>query len=521
MRTRRVSACRGDVSTYELLIEDGAASHALRDDDTGPVVADLCATCGAEYANRVATVGCTVCSSRLALGLTAEYDPEFGGYCGGCAVEAATTSVRSELNDACAIAVSNAITPLRERLDELTPLREQNVAFAMQIEELERLQAEADEEHRDLRQAFELLERQTPASPAAPLLDMGPDRRAPKFDRCGEELGVGFASYTITGADGLPKSVALQEASPALAELVAGGRMTVQVLLRDGSTPTAMTDYYYFDAQVRGVAVETGGAGIELYVSATGLRYVLPVVDFSSWEFGPSVASAWPEVTRHGMDRTAPNLAVADGQSVVDASIIDPGLLRSASMYSARLRGAPVGVPPQLALHAAARAPSAAPVGGVDWGVGGTRHLPPGPAARLGLVPEALSFLSRPEVRGDVDCHGNSFVAPAPTEEEAEKDDGDGEWAAAGIFPYRMRRIWSARWLLSPTKGARSRLVLRRRRRVSLRFSTRAYWRDPLSLEQSRRRLGRLARGPTWCASRPPVSTPSLAGRRCPTASRA
>ena len=121
-------------------------------------------------------------------------------------VEAATTSVRAELNDACAIAVSNAITPLRQ---ELTPLREQNVAFAVKIEELERLQAEAEEEHRDLRQAFELLELQTPASPAAPPLDMGPDRRAPKFDRCGEALGVGFASYPITGADGLPKSVAL------------------------------------------------------------------------------------------------------------------------------------------------------------------------------------------------------------------------------------------------------------------------------------------------------------------------
>ena len=233
-------------------------------------------------------------------------------HCGGCAVEAATTSVRSELNDACAIAVSNAITPLR---NELTPLREQNVAFAMEIEELERLHSEADEEHRDLRHAFELLQRQTPASPVAPPLDMGPDRRAPKFGRCGEALGVGFASYTIAGADGLPKSVALQEASPALAQLVAGGRMAVQVLLRDGSTPTAMADYYYFDAQVRGVAVETGGAGIGLYVSATGLRYVLPVVDFSSWEFGLSVASAWPKVTRHGMDRTAPNLAVADGHS--------------------------------------------------------------------------------------------------------------------------------------------------------------------------------------------------------------
>ena len=105
-------------------------------------------------------------------------------------------------------------------------------------------------------------------------------------------------------------------------------------------------------------------------------------------------------------------------------------------MYAARLRGAPVGVPPPLALHAAARASSAAPGGGVDWSsVGGPRRVPPGPAARLGLVPEAFSFLSRPEVRGDVDCHGNSFVAPAPTEAEAEKDDGDGECAAADIFP--------------------------------------------------------------------------------------
>ena len=247
MRTRRVHACRGDVSTYELLFEDGAASHALQDDDAGPVVADLCAACGAEYANRVATVGCTVCSSRLALGLTAECDPEFGGYCSGCAVEAATTSVRSEPNDACAIAVSNAITSLR---NELTPLREQKVAFAMEIEEPKRPHSEADEEHRGLRHAFELLQLQMPASPAAPPLDMGPDRRAPKFGRCGEALGVGFASYSFTDADGLPESVALQEASPALAQLVAGGRMTVQVLLRDGSAPTAMTDHFYFNVQV-------------------------------------------------------------------------------------------------------------------------------------------------------------------------------------------------------------------------------------------------------------------------------
>ena len=54
------------------------------------------------------------------------------------------------------------------------------------------------------------------------------------------------------------------------------------------------------------------------------------------------------------------------------------------------------------------------------------RRAQPGPAVCKDLTPEALDFLSRPEVRGDVDCHGNSFVAPAPTEAEAAADDGDG-----------------------------------------------------------------------------------------------
>ena len=169
----------------------------------------------------------------------------------------------------------------------------------MKIEELKSLRAVADEEHRDLRGQFELLKMQTPASPAAPELDMGhgrPDRRSPKFDRCGAELGKGFASYSVTNDVGLPRSVALQEASPALAQLVSGGRITVQVLLRVGSGPPTMSGYFYFGAQVRGVALESHGSGIELYVPATGLRYVLPIVDFSSWEFGPAVAPSWPEV---------------------------------------------------------------------------------------------------------------------------------------------------------------------------------------------------------------------------------
>ena len=161
-------------------------------------------------------------AERLAISLAAEYDPILEGYCGGYAVDTATTSVRAELNDACALAASNAISPLHA---ELTPLREQNVAFRAEVEELKALHAEAAEDHRDLRDQIELLKIQTPASPAAPVLDMGPDRRSPKFDRCGAELGNGFASYEVTDDVGLPKSVSLQEASPALAQLVSGGRI--------------------------------------------------------------------------------------------------------------------------------------------------------------------------------------------------------------------------------------------------------------------------------------------------------
>ena len=193
-----------------------------------------------------------------------------GGYCGGCAVDTATSTARSELNDACALAVSNEISPLRA---ELTPLREQNEAFRVELEELKLVHSVADEEHRDLRAQFELPKSRTPASPVAPELDMGPDRRSPKFDRCGAELGKGFASYEVIDDHGLPWSMALQEASPVLAQLVAGGRITAQVLLHDGSGPPAMSDYFYFGAQVRGVALESNGSGIELYVPSTGLRY--------------------------------------------------------------------------------------------------------------------------------------------------------------------------------------------------------------------------------------------------------
>ena len=121
MRTRRANACRGDVSATTLMIEDGAASYALQDEGpSDPVVADLCADCGAACAGRAGPAGCSVCRARLAIGLVAKYDPGFGGYCGGCAVDTATSTVRSELNDACTLAVSNAISPLRAKLHRTT-----------------------------------------------------------------------------------------------------------------------------------------------------------------------------------------------------------------------------------------------------------------------------------------------------------------------------------------------------------------------------------------------------------------
>ena len=119
------------------------------------------------------------------------------------------------------------------------------------------------------------------------------------------------------------------------------------------------------------------------------------------------------------MDRVVPNLAVADGQSVVDAGLIDPSLLRSASMYSARLRGAPVGVPPQLALHAAARAPSAAPVGGVDWSFFLFVVGPLGPP-RLSLALLRSSLLASARfLLSKTDCYvvsGSGFGERAQTE---------------------------------------------------------------------------------------------------------
>ena len=409
MRTRRAAMCGGDVEVITLMAEDGAASHALQD-EPGPVSASLCADCVAAYADRVLAVGCAVCHSKLAIGLASPDDPGFGGYCGGCAVDRASSAIRSELDAAVALAVDAAITPLREEIAELRA--------------------------------------RAPASPVPKGLDVGPDGRSPKYDRCGAELGLGFASYTVgsqrptwngPGWQRDPKVLALRESAPALARLVEGQRITVQVLLRDGAAVPTMNNYFYFSAQVRGMALESEGTAMELYVPATGLRYTLPIADFSSWEFGPPPSSAWPEVTRHGISRDQPLLAVEEGQSVVDASVVDPLRLRASSLQAAHARSAPAGG------TKAAEPSGAAPA---------VRRAPPGPAARKDLAPEALDFLSRPEVRGDIDCHGSAFVAPAPTEAEAASGGGDGRWAAAGIFPPAPAAGSEASFISAQRRGA-------------------------------------------------------------------
>ena len=92
----------------------------------------------------------------------------------------------------------------------------------------------------------------------------------------------------------------------------------------------------------------------------------------------------------------------------------------------------------------------------MEWPGDRPRRAQPGPAARKGPTPETLGFLSWPEVRGDVGCHGNSFVTPAPTEVEAAEDGGGDQWAAAGIFPPQAPHAEraDARFLADQRRGA-------------------------------------------------------------------
>ena len=83
-RARRRHRWAGEVTRTRLMVEDGAASPALRDGGDA-AYADLCECCSAAYADRVAESGCAACGERLALGMGVIPGIEY--FCAPCAVE--------------------------------------------------------------------------------------------------------------------------------------------------------------------------------------------------------------------------------------------------------------------------------------------------------------------------------------------------------------------------------------------------------------------------------------------------
>ena len=98
----------------------------------------------------------------------------------------------------------------------------------------------------------------------------------------------------------------------------------------------SVTDYFYFMAQVRGMALEEslGAPALELYVEGTGLRYAMPLGELGV--FGPPLG-AFREISRSGI--TSNVLTVPDGTNVHDqGKTIDPVRLREMTMRAAMAR---------------------------------------------------------------------------------------------------------------------------------------------------------------------------------------
>jgi len=112
-----------------------------------------------------------------------------------------------------------------------------------------------------------------------------------------------------------------------LAEVVTSG-LTVMALIRKAGFGISVADYFYFMAQVRGMALEEslGAPALELYVEGTGLRYAIPLDELGV--FGPPLA-AFREISRSRI--TSNVIAVPDGTMVSDqGKTIGPVRLRAA-----------------------------------------------------------------------------------------------------------------------------------------------------------------------------------------------
>ena len=274
----------------------------------------LCAGCAHSYEQRVTSAGCSVCGLRLAGGL--EVVVGIIEMCPSCAVQHVTRAAHGAVE----AAVERAEAPLRARVAELEAAAPQAVPTRV-----------------------------------APLSRF--DGRLPAADRNGRELGEGSRGYYLPGM-GEEKGTWVP-LNPQLAEVVASG-LTMMVLIRKpDNAPLSVADYFYFMAQVRGMALDEslGAPALELYVESAGLRYAMPLDE--PGVFGPPL-EAFREISRSGI--TSNVLAIADGTIVSDQGMtIDPVRLREMMAMQAAMPRSSASNPPAHGTPPEGQRPQATP----------------------------------------------------------------------------------------------------------------------------------------------------------------
>ena len=223
-RRKSTTRCDDDVRQVRLLAENASAS----DLEAEGVEATLCAGCANNYEHRVSNCGCSACGLRLAAGVVRV--PGVAMMCTTCVV----MHVSLAASDACDATVKRGgAAPLRARVAEL--------------------------------------EAATPHSPPARLAPPSRfDGWMPATDPNGHDLGEGARGYCLPGM-GCEKGTWVP-LNPQLAEVVASGLTVVVLVRKPDDAPLSVADYFYFKAQVRGMALEEspGSPALELYVEGTG-----------------------------------------------------------------------------------------------------------------------------------------------------------------------------------------------------------------------------------------------------------
>ena len=95
---------------------------------------------------------------------------------------------------------------------------------------------------------------------------------------------------------------------------------------------------FFFDGVVRGMALETFGESVEVYSETLGLRFVVPLIEFSG--AGNGVDEDYlPAATRDGIDPCVLAVDVEEGTQALSGSDGgEPLLLQGDDLKQARIR---------------------------------------------------------------------------------------------------------------------------------------------------------------------------------------